>query len=422
MLTRPMTEAERTERAPQVQLLNAAKVKPEPIRWLWPGWLPLGKLIVLAGAPGTGKTTLAQAITAIVTIAGTWPDGTRCPVAGNVLFWSGEDDPADTLIPRLHAAGADLARVFFVGSVAKAGEHRPFDPSRDMDALAEAARRIGDVRMLVCDPIVSAVAGDSHKNAEVRRGLQPLVHLGHELGAAVFGVSHFTKGSQGRDPTERVTGSLAFGALARVVLAAAKVQDESSEHAGKRILARTKSNIGPDDGGFVYDLEQVELAHFPGVFATRVAWGTQLEGAARDLLREADTTREDDDEEADDTNEADTWLRDLLREEGGEVKKADVLRAAKACGMAQRTVERALSRIGGKSVTRGFGKDRHGVWSLPDHSRHHTRQPDEYGENGANGVNGERGHPSPPFSPISPFKNCSGDGGENDGEVREWLP
>ena len=414
MLTRPATSEERAAHLPSVHLVQASGVKPEPIRWLWPGWLPLGKLIVLAGAPGTGKTTLAQAIAAIVTKSGTWPDGTRCPEAGNVLFWSGEDDPADTLIPRLHAAGADLNRVFFVGSVAEGDEHRPFDPARDMDALAEAAHRIGHVHLLVTDPIVSAVAGDSHKNAEVRRGLQPLVHLGHELGAAVLGISHFTKGTQGRDPTERVTGSLAFGALARVVLAAAKMQDDGSEHAGKRILARTKSNIGPDDGSLVYDLEQIELSHFPGVFASRVAWGEQLEGAARDLLREADTTREDDDE-ADDGNEADAWLRELLREEGGEAKKADVLRAAKACGMAQRTVERALTRIG-KSVTRGFGKDRHAVWSLPDHARHHARQPDEHGEYG---VNGEQAHPIPPSSPISPFATVFGNGGGNEADEAE---
>lgn len=416
MMTRPATPEERAERMPRVQLIQASGLKPERIRWLWPGWLPLGKLIVLAGAPGTGKTTLAQAIAAVVTTAGTWPDGTRCPLPGNVLFWSGEDDPADTLVPRLHAAGADLNRVFFVGSVAEAAEHRPFDPARDLDALAEAAHRIGDVRLLVCDPVVSAVAGDSHKNAEVRRGLQPLVHLGHELGAAVLGISHFTKGTQGRDPTERVTGSLAFGALARVVLAAAKVQDDGSEHAGKRILARTKSNIGPDDGGLVYDLEQIELSHFPGLFASRVAWGAQLEGSARDLLREADTTREDDDE-ADDINEVDAWLRDLLREEGGEATKADVLRAAKASGMRQRTVERALTRIG-KSVTRGFGKDRHAVWSLPDHSRHHTRQPDGHGEYGGNGGNGEPAGSISPSSPISPFATVFGNGGENEAEVR----
>src|SRR5690606_15285703 len=126
----------------------------------------------------------------------------------------------------------------------------------DMNALADAARRLGNVRMLVCDPIVSAVAGDSHKNAEVRRALQPLVNLGHELGAAVLGISHFTKGTKGSNPIDRVTGSLAFAALARGVLGTAKVQNEESQYAGQRIFVRIKSNNGPDDGGFTYSLEE----------------------------------------------------------------------------------------------------------------------------------------------------------------------
>jgi len=104
---------------------------------------------------------------------------------------------------------------------------------------------------------VSAIPGDSHKNAEVRRGLQPLVNLASAPNCAALGISHFNKGSQGKDPTERITGSIAFGALARVVFAAAKTPGDHKD--GNRSFCRTKSNIGPDDGGFRYDLEQREL-------------------------------------------------------------------------------------------------------------------------------------------------------------------
>jgi MoxR-like ATPase len=96
-----------------VILVNGADLKPEPIRWLWDAWLARGKLHILAGAPGQGKTTIALAFAATVTSGGRWPDGARS-AAGNVLVWSGEDDPADTLLPRLMAAGADPKRVFFV--------------------------------------------------------------------------------------------------------------------------------------------------------------------------------------------------------------------------------------------------------------------------------------------------------------------
>jgi putative DNA primase/helicase len=206
---------------------------------------------------------------------------------GNVLMWSGEDDPADTLLPRLLAMGADPARVFFVTAARVAGEVLPFDPARDMEHLLAEAERIGDVRLLVVDPVVSAVAGDSHKNTEVRRALQPLVDLGAALGSAVLGISHFSKGSAGRDPTERVVGSMAFGAVARVVLCAARVAGKDGEE-DRRILVRSKSNIGPDFGGFEYSIEQSELTAHPGVNASLIRWGQSVDGTARELLAEAE--------------------------------------------------------------------------------------------------------------------------------------
>ncbi len=97
--------------------------------------------------------------------------------------------------------------------------------------------------MIIIDPIVMAIAKDSHKNAETRRDLQPIVDLAADLKAALLGVTHFTKGTEGRSPIDRVTGSLAFGALAQVVMLAAKKQDEDDKP-GVRIFMRAKSNIG----------------------------------------------------------------------------------------------------------------------------------------------------------------------------------
>jgi putative DNA primase/helicase len=235
-----------------VELVNAANIKPEPIDWLWPGWLARGKMHILAGRPGCGKTTLALALAATATVAGRWPDGTRCPQAGDVVVWSGEDDPADTLVPRLLAAGADLRRVHFVGDVKGANGARQFDPSCDVRLLLTALERIKPA-LLAVDPIVSAVAADSHKNGEVRRALQPLVDLAARVGCALLGVTHLSKGTAGRDPSERVTGSIAFSALARVVLLAAKRENPEPGEA-PRLLVRAKSNIGDDSGGVGYDL------------------------------------------------------------------------------------------------------------------------------------------------------------------------
>ncbi len=270
-----------TEHFPQskVVLTCGTDLTPAPVQWLWQDWLALGKFHLLAGAPGQGKTTIAMAVAATVTIGGRWPDGSRCEV-GNVLVWSGEDDYTDTLLPRLIASGADRSRVFFVDGTRTGNTVRPFDPSTDTRTLKEAIQQIGCVRLIVIDPVSTAVAGDSHKNTEVRRGLQPLVDLACSINAALLGITHLSKGGQGTDPAQRVIGSIAFTAVARVVLVAARVKCEDGTD--KRILARSKSNIGPDNGGFEYHLAQIEA--LPGIRASRIEWGLAVQGSAQELL------------------------------------------------------------------------------------------------------------------------------------------
>lgn len=284
-------EAAEPVTADGVIMLRGCDLTPQPVLWLWSGWLAICKLHILAGPPGQGKTTLAMAMLATVTVGGRWPDGSRCGV-GNIVVWSGEDDPRDTLLPRLMAAGADESRCYFVSATRVDGEETPFDPARDLGQLMAAMEKIGDVRMVLVDPVVSAVSGDSHKNTEVRRSLQPLVDMGSACGCAVLGITHFSKGGQGQDPSQRVVGSVAFSAVARVVMVAARAKSADGEEC--RILARSKSNIGPDDGGFEYDLEQLEVQ--PGIHASRVVWGKQVDGNARDLLTEPEAV---DDESGD---------------------------------------------------------------------------------------------------------------------------
>lgn len=182
-----------------VQLIPAAGIKPVPIKWLWPGWLVRGRLNILAGPPGGGKTTLAGAMAAIVSTGGLWPDGSRAR-QGNVVIWTGEDDPEDTLVPRLIASGADLRRVHFVGSVGNESASRSFDPAKDMAELSNAIERFGDVLLVIVDPIAMVATKDSHRNAETRRDLQPIADLCRTTGAAVLGIHHLAKGTGGASP------------------------------------------------------------------------------------------------------------------------------------------------------------------------------------------------------------------------------
>lgn len=337
-----------------VVLINGADLKPEPVRWLWHEWLALGKIALLAGSPGQGKTTVSMAFVATVTSGGHWPDGSRCE-PGNVLIWSGEDDVADTLLPRTLASGGDRTRCFFITGTRRDGEIRSFDPARDIAELQAEAERIGGVKLIVVDPIVTAVTGDSHKNTEVRRDLQPLVDLATRLDAALIGITHLSKGGIGGDPVTRVLGSIAFVAVARVVLVAAKVKGEDGED--RRILARGKSNIGPDGGGFTYSIAQCEP--LPGIQASRIEWGQPVEGTARELLAEP---RKDSADEGDTANALETalqFLRTVLAE--GITPSKSVQSQAREAGVALRTLRRASEAL---CVIKTKGADCW-YWSLP---------------------------------------------------------
>lgn len=361
-----------------VNILCAENIKIEPINWLWNGWLAGGKLHILAGQAGTGKTTLAMSLAAIISSSGTWPDGAQTSV-GSVLIWSGEDDPADSLIPRLLASGANLKRVFFITDMLDNDGVRNFDPSRDMLQLIENALRIPDLRLLIIDPIVSAITGDSHKNAEVRRGLQPIVDMASKVGAAVLGITHFTKGSKGADPTERVTGSLAFGALARLVMCTAKPVEDG----GSRRLVRSKSNIGPDGGGFEYDLKREAVAE--GIEGQAVQWGTAIDGAAHDLLAEVETPEDGEHTERDDAKE---WLKEILAEDP--LASKTIERMSKQAGFAWRTVQRARKKCPNIEIKRkGFGKGSKVMWAYIHATKSHTRQTNSVACMEKDGVYGE---------------------------------
>jgi putative DNA primase/helicase len=262
----------------------------------------------------------------------------------------GEDDLADTLIPRLEASGADLTRVFFAGEMACGKERRGFDPAKDIPALQAAIDKAGGASLIVVDPIVSATAADSHKNSETRRGLQPLVDMAADIGAALIGVTHFTKRSEGIAPIDRVTGSVAFGALARIVLVAAKQQDGADGKAGPRVLMRAKSNIGKDDGGFNYELQLVPMRSRPDIIASVVHWGGAVSGKARDILAEAEAI--DDKDEATARHEAEDFLLDFLADGPKPAKECKA--AARDAGHSPRTIDRAKSKLRIASVKDGM--------------------------------------------------------------------
>jgi hypothetical protein len=337
-----------------VKLTQASQVQAVPVSWLWKGYLPLGKLTLLAGAGGTGKSTLAFSLASIVTRAGTWPDGTLCTTPpGNVIIWSSEDDFADTIKPRMMAVNADESRYGFVdGTVDEYGIADTFDAARDMDKLRDAVNAINGVRLMIIDPIVTAVTGDMHKANDVRRGLQTIVDFAAEMNCAVLGITHFAKGTAGKNSAERVIGSRAFAALARMVLVAAKEEDSD-----RRVFTRAKSNNSVDTGGYSYTIQPLTL--YNGIETTRVEWGEALEGSSRSILNGVEGEQTEDSSQM---NKAQRFLLDSLKH--GPVPSKELMEHARELhGISANTCRRAKEDLG--ITARKAGMQGGWLWQLP---------------------------------------------------------
>ncbi|MDY7579439.1 AAA family ATPase [Herbaspirillum sp. RTI4] len=336
-----------------VKIRCGAEIKPQPITWLWEGWLPAGKLTILAGAAGTGKTTLALGLAAALTSGGRWPDASHCTAKGNVLIWSSEDVADDTLVPRLIASGADLNRCHFIEGITENGESAPFDPAQDILSLHHAVERMGGVSLLLIDPIVSAVSGDMHRANDVRRSLQAVVDFAEAHQCAVIGITHFAKGGAGKAPQDRVIGSQAFGALARMVLVAAKEEDGT-----RRVLARAKSNIAPDDGGVAYSLALTTIDG--GIEATHAVWEGAIEGTAREILGDVEHDEDGGGAERDDLER---MLIDTLTDNGGRMQVKMLQAEIRDAGHSWDAAKRVKKSLGIDSIKASMGGS--WMWCLP---------------------------------------------------------
>jgi putative DNA primase/helicase len=222
-----------------------------------------------------------------------------------------------------------------------------------MGVLLEAAEALPNLAMTIVDPVVLAVANDSHKNAETRRSLGPLRSLAETRKCVVLGITHLTKNTAGRDPLERIAGSLAFGAAPRIALVTAKPADVKC----KNRLVRVKSNIGPDGDGFEYSLMQDPLIDYD-FGAQRVIWGDPLYGSAHELLGEFEGEGL---RPAKARDMAADFLDELLAD--GPVPTNDVQKAATAAGLSWATVRRAADKLGVTAEKVGIGGG--WAWRLP---------------------------------------------------------
>ena len=339
------------DQKPTFSLLCLADVAPERVSWLWPGRIPLGKLVTLDGDPGLGKSTLGLNFAAPVTTGGVWPDGTTCAHPGAVLLMSAEDGLADTVRPRADVAGADVARVHAIAGVPVPGDDggpptlRP-PTIADVTAMEDAIRQTG-ARLLLIDVLMAYLPTgvDSHKDQDIRRVLSRLSELADRTGCTILLIRHLNK-TTGRDPLYRGGGSIGIVGAARAGLLVAPDPDDPE----RRVLASIKSNLGPPPESLTYRL--VEGGDY-GV--ARVQWEGATTHTAHGLLASPD--------DAEDRREVDGWLRDYLEAEGN-ANARDVIRDGKLAGFSEDQVKKARRRIGATSTRQGFGKGATVVWCI----------------------------------------------------------
>jgi putative DNA primase/helicase len=333
------------ETSAEVELESFHDVQSERFRWLWDRRIPLGKLTIFAGDPGKGKSLVTLHIAASLSRGATFPDGARCGV-GDTIFLSAEDDAADTIRPRLDASGADVRRIHRVKAVrvtlgdGSMGESC-FSMDRDLERLEDAITKIPTTRLLVIDP-VSAYMGkiDTHRDAETRRVLAPLVEFASRRGVAVIGVMHLKKGET--SALLRVSGSIAFVAAARVVWGFGEDPDTPET----RVMVAVKNNLAPLGNGLAYRIEA-------DTETPRIVW--QPGNVTLDANAVLSVERGEHYERGARITEAEKWIMEQI-ERGRETPVTQLLDAAKKDGFSWRTIERAKKQCGVRSVKRN------GVW------------------------------------------------------------
>jgi putative DNA primase/helicase len=333
-----------------------SEVEAKPIHWLWLGKFARGKVSIIAGHPGLGKSQITASMAAIVTTGGQWPVDRALCENGSVIILSAEDDAADTISPRLEAAGADLSRCYIVDAVPEIsanGEQitRAFNLRTDLSNLSALITKIGDVALVCIDPITAYLGNvDSHKTAEIRALLAPVAEFAARHDVAVIGVSHFNKNGS-NEALMRVTGSLGFVAAAR----AAWVVVKDKENPARRLFLPAKNNLGKDETGYAFSIESCALPG--GIETSRVSWEAEaVTITADEAMAQPEESGEDSAEE-----EAMEWLKEALKDGSG-IDGKEIKKLASDSGIAERTLYRAASLVGVKRLSGGFGRPR--IWHL----------------------------------------------------------
>lgn len=329
--------------------IRLSSVKRERVEWLWQHRIPLGKITLLDGDPGLGKSLATLDLAARITRGDRMPPDGSPGLDGGVVLLNAEDGLADTILPRLEAARANTDRVLSLATIKLPnGTERVTKIPGDLQHIVAGVREIG-AKLVIIDPLMAFLAGEvnSYRDQDVRAALTPLGIVADRDKFSVLAVRHLTKGSMTGSPLYRGGGSIAFIGAAR----SAMVVGEDPNDRTRRVLAPTKSNLGPPPSSLAFHIEATDdIPH--------VVWDGKSEHAAEAILAQATS------EEQSQRSSAKDFLIEVLAH--GAVDSAKVITQGEALDLKQRTLWRAKKEL--KVIARKSGFAGGWTWELPNNA------------------------------------------------------
>lgn len=219
----------------ELKLIQMSQVAVEEIQWVWYPYIPYGKITVIQGDPGEGKTTFVLALIALLTKGEPLPEEEQGTEPINVIYQTAEDGLNDTIKPRLLSVGADCERVIVI-------DENEMELTMSDEKLEQAIKKT-NAKVIVLDPIQAYLGGDvdMHRANEIRPIMKRLALLAERTGCAVILIGHMNK-MGGAKSAYRGLGSIDIRAAVRSVLVVGRVKDEPT----LRIVAHDKSNLAPE--------------------------------------------------------------------------------------------------------------------------------------------------------------------------------
>lgn len=317
-------------------LVCLADVLPEPVRWLWPSWMPSGSLVVLDGDPGLGKSTLTLDLAARISTGRALP-----PLEGldlgyspaGILLLGAEDSLKHTVRPRLDAAGADNTLIYSLEGMRCAEEpDRAVQLPYDLEEMVETIRT-HRVKLAVVDPLMAFLGGefDAHKDQDVRRCLRPLSKLAEDLDIVILLLRHLNKLSGG-PALYRGGSSIGISGAARASLIVGRDPDPAQD---RHVLAMNKCNLTKRPESLAYTIEAAGMG-------SRIVWQGPVDLGPNDILGHGGAPAKRSDRQT-----TQTWLSALLAD--GPVSVEEIEEEAHNAGHGWRTVEKAKKDLGVRS-------------------------------------------------------------------------